>query len=755
VLIGSFRFQGGIQDDNIVKYCVYLATIILTLTAAIALAETSDQSQSDPQQSDQSQSCSQQGDYFEMSLEELMNVEVDSGASLTTTTRRTAPSTVTTITREEIARSGARSMYELFDIYIPNFQSIAHGSKVRHMGLRGIISNRDDKFLLLVNGRVMNEKSDFGVQSERDLPMLSDIHHIDVVRGPGSTLYGPGALAMVINVVTENAMTFQGFETINKLGSIEEFYSSEVKYGKKFTEDSGIYLYYGMAKYLGALMDEAPIIPGGPWETDAESIVGEQFVTGGDELTDPYQDYNSSFRGLGKFKAHGQYTNGGLDIWARFTSGGEYIDFIRTRNKDPWNREGEGYRQGTINGSYKYDFNDDFSIKTDFGFDATEIETENYVWKPKSYRENEYHTKIQANWNVNSRHSVAFGGEWSHDQFGRRHSNDQGGAYHYVMGGCTRKTFDDCQEMPRWSTDMMSVFGEHQFKINDQLTSFLGGRMDYHPFIEKMFSPRASLVYTPTQKDTLKLITARSVRTNTAAEMKLDDMDNQHSDPEILKSLELRYERQQTNNLLLGGGFFYHWHNVIGWSETDGTSPIGKMNTYGFEAEAKYRIKNTMVMVSHGYTKLDKFLLGTGQSTTELTAAPMGYGDDLANWDNNVSKFVVQHNLTEKLNMDGSLICYWGSQGGQDYANYMVYSSGDDAAYYNPGFDESFRPNLFFNLGLGYKFTENLSLRVDGYNLLGIFDPELGKRRIGFNTNYPAAYRELPTAVAVTVTFRF
>jgi outer membrane receptor for ferrienterochelin and colicins len=724
------------------KCCIYLASMILAFTAAIACAEaeTSDR---------------QEDNYFEMSLEDLMNVEVDSGASLTVTTRRTAPGTVTTITREEIARSGARSMYELFDIYITNFQNIAHSSKVRHMGLRGIISNRDDKFLLLVNGRVMNEKTDFGVQSERDLPMLSDIHHIDVVRGPGSTLYGPGALAMVINVVTENALTFQGFEMTNKLGAIEEFYSSEVKYGRKFTEDSGIYLYYGMAKYLGASMDNAPIIPGGPWETDAESIVGEQFVTGGDELTSPYQDYNSSFRDLGKFKAHGQYTNGGLDIWARFTSGGEYIDFIRTRNGDPWNREGEGYRQGTINGSYKYDLTDDFSIRTDFGFDTTEIETENYVWKPKSYRENEYHTKIQANWNINKSHSVAFGGEWSHEQFGRRHSNDQGGAYYYLMGSCTRKAFEDCEEMPRWSTDMMSAFGEYQFKINEQLTSFLGGRIDHHPFVGNMFSPRASLVYMPTQKDTLKLMAARSVRTNTAAEMKLDDMSGQQSEPEILKSIELRYEHQQNSNLLLAGGFFYHWHNVIGWSDTDGSSPIGDMNTYGLEAEAKYHTKNTTIILSHGYTKLDSFVLGDGQTSTELTASPMGYGNDLANWDNHVSKFVVQHNLTEKLNVDSSLICYWGCPGGQDYANYMLYGSGDDAVSYNPGFDEAFRPSLFFNLALGYKFSENLSLRVDGYNLLGIFDQELNKRRVGFNNNYPAEYREQPTAIAVTVTCRF
>ncbi len=112
-------------------------------------------------------------DLFEMSLEELMNVEI-STASLTETTKRKTPMTMTIITRQQILQSGARSLLELLEIYVPNFQWVFTGTKPRHMGLRGIIG-KDDKYLLLVNGRVMNEKTDFGVYSERDLPMLRDI----------------------------------------------------------------------------------------------------------------------------------------------------------------------------------------------------------------------------------------------------------------------------------------------------------------------------------------------------------------------------------------------------------------------------------------------------------------------------------------------------------------------------------------------------------------------------------------------------
>lgn len=152
-----------------------------------------------------------------MPLEQLMEIEVESSASLTKTTRRLTPATVTAITQEEIWSSGARYTDELLDIYIPNFQWIRHPWEYNHAGLRDIIFDRDLKYLLLVNGRVMNEHTHYGALSERDLPTMRDIHHIDVIRGPGSSLYGPGAISMVINIVTENAMSFQGSEVTGRL----------------------------------------------------------------------------------------------------------------------------------------------------------------------------------------------------------------------------------------------------------------------------------------------------------------------------------------------------------------------------------------------------------------------------------------------------------------------------------------------------------------------------------------------------------
>jgi outer membrane cobalamin receptor len=127
----------------------------------------------------------------ELSLEELLQVQIYS-ATLTDTDRRLVPAAVMRITRDQIDSSGARDLDELLEIYVPGFQWM-HKTNGGSIGIRGIISDRNTKHILLVNGRVMNHRGVFGVFSERMLSVLGDIDYVEVVRGRGSAIYGPGA----------------------------------------------------------------------------------------------------------------------------------------------------------------------------------------------------------------------------------------------------------------------------------------------------------------------------------------------------------------------------------------------------------------------------------------------------------------------------------------------------------------------------------------------------------------------------------
>lgn len=754
----------------------------------------------------QPQDSSRQGDLFEMTLEELMEVPVAESGSLTKTTRRKTPATITVITQEDIQASGARYLDEVLDIYVPNYQWIRNPFEFQNAGLRGVISNRDDKYLLLVNGRVMNEKTHYGAFSERDLPMLRDIHHIDVVRGPGSALYGPGAISMVINIVTENAMSFQGTEFTSRLGAVEEFYSWELKHGKKFSDDSGLYVYVGVSDYLGADTGDAPYITGYKYITDADLDYIEEWeeMDEGElesELSESEYAYNrpgtqlhpstlrdnQAYQDKLKYKFFGQYTKEDFDLWVRYTRGG--VTGSSDTNLLFWGyqpnstQSSSGYQQFTIHASNKYEITPELSIDYTFSYDMFDYEQIRYYWFEldnawlpfnAAHSEYEYLAKILANWKPNDSHTVALGIEWSHEAFGRRSPG-----YPHTKATDTEFLDNWAEEdppynieglMPRWSTDLSSIVGEHQWNINEQLTTFIGGRIDWHTYTPSMFSPRAVVVYTPSEKDTIKASFSRSVRVPQASAVKFRKLTSgNNTDPERINAFELRYERQHTKELWFGGSLFSQYQKVV--EPAFGAEQAGKLRTWGAELEAVYKTEKLRLGLSHGFTKLYSFsgnsYFGELISPTIIDRADLdwtdpdtqdfgNFGHDLAAWSDHITKITGQYKFDDDWTLDGSLRIYWHFTGQEDYARFRVLDLwAYSMVYWDETYQRVFGPSMYLNLGLQYKPNENLTVRLDGYNLLGLLDTDLNKRLIGFNDESPADSQAHAPALGISLTYRF
>jgi hypothetical protein len=294
----------------------------------------------------------------------------------------------------------------------------------------------------------------------------------------------------------------------------------------------------------------------------------------------------------------------------------------------------------------------------------------------------------------------------------------------------------------KWLKPAQSLLGEHQWMINDRWTTFLGGRIDDHTYTKNMFSPRATLVFTPTDKDTYKLMWARSVRANYEEQMKLSGEPD--SRPEKLDSIELRYERRHNKNL-----------ELIGWDgSTNQTVPVATQRDWGFELEAAYNTEKTRVAVSHGYMKLYGFNLEPG-AWSYVSAKDFGFGDDLARWSNHINKITAQRKLDEQWRLDGSMRVYWGFPGHKDFSHYVhnAYVNGgwpDTLAA--QGWQRSYRASSYLNLGLQHQRNKNLTFRVDGYYLLGIFNKDFNKRIYGGNN---PLYRSHAPAVAVSMIYKF
>ena len=675
---------------------------------------------------------------FNMSLEELMNIEVASTATLTESKPRLVPATITTISEEEIKASNARSLFELLDIYVPNLQWIRHNWEMDHLGLRGIINDRDDKYLLLVNGRIMNDRTHAGAFSERDLMYMMDIHHIDIIRGPGSGLYGPGAVSMVINIVTHNAETFQGTEITSRLGAVEEFYSTEIRHGRKFNDDDGgLFLYSGIGKYSGASKYDATQISGlsypedatFPWNpSDPGSYLPGEGTNSGDPLVDvDIPRDGRSHRDLPPLKGYLELTRGNWDIWARYTRGGQQFILPESRMAHfpagyadfagfPLEQSSSGYQQATAYFGYNKELTDKLELDLAFSYDLMDFERIAGGDIFDAYREDEYFGKTMLKYNPNNKHKFALGFEISHEEFGFSSPGwpheENAVSFRFSQAGL---------DFNRWSTNLYSIVGEHQWTINDQWTSFIGARVDEHTYTDGMFSPRIALVHTPNDKDTYKFLWSKSIRSNNAEEMRIQAISSGgDSHPEKLDSAEIRYERKHNKKLdLAASGFFHYNLDLIGWSDPDlETDNIGTQKEWGIELEASYHNKKSRISISHGYTKLYDFDLKEGKSTY-ITSEPFGYGDDFANWSNHITKINAEHKLNDKWTVNGSLRAYWRFSGMRDYEKYKndtgTFSTADS------GWEASYRGNFYLNTGLQYIPSRLYPLIFDVIFSLGLY----------------------------------
>ncbi len=156
-------------------------------------------------------------DLSTMSLEELMNISV----SVSTKSKSTideSPSIVTVIDRKTIDKSCAQTLADIIR-FIPGFDyskaSLGWGEPLDEMYSRGVLSDFTQTILILLNGR--NKFNDFTYAS----PFMSTrinvdmIERIEIIRGPGSALYGGNAFAAVINIITRDVDANQ--ETVFEL----------------------------------------------------------------------------------------------------------------------------------------------------------------------------------------------------------------------------------------------------------------------------------------------------------------------------------------------------------------------------------------------------------------------------------------------------------------------------------------------------------------------------------------------------------
>lgn len=154
-----------------------------------------------------------------LSIDELMEVEVISAGKKPQPRDRTAAA-IFVVTQEDIRRSGATTLVEALRM-VPGVHVARGASDDWAVGIRGFTSRLSRSMLVLIDGRSVYTPLFAGVYWQVQDTLLEDVERIEVIRGPGGTLWGSNAVNGVVNVITKSAADTHGQLVVGGGGSEE------------------------------------------------------------------------------------------------------------------------------------------------------------------------------------------------------------------------------------------------------------------------------------------------------------------------------------------------------------------------------------------------------------------------------------------------------------------------------------------------------------------------------------------------------
>jgi outer membrane receptor protein involved in Fe transport len=605
-----------------------------------------------------------------MSLTDLLNITTTAGTLTGTTVSRT-PVAVTTITAAEIELTPARNLYDLIEIYVPGAFVMNHNDDY-HPGIRGIISDRNLKFLLLVNGRNMNQKGHAGATAELDNWDLSDIAQVEVIRGPGSVTYGPGAILGVINITTKDAQTGQTQAAFRYVAPYESSGVS-VSAGRR----SGSLEVYGAASVVRTT-GIAPDFYAGD-KSDNVGYVGRSFPA-----TSPYylesQRYFSDYLDNPQIKLHLDIkTADGWDFWARYTTSGMPTPRsgagAASRQADATGTlldfKGFNDRRLTLTGANQHTFGSLLTLKSvlswsleDFNqFESIIDKSELSSLKNNKIRfaESEIFARLLGVIRHTDRISTAVGVEYSHQFFGPGAGStpDTGfkmGDSSDIVSAPTSHTVDASGMLiggngsttpiyagSGWSTDTISALAEANLELHPLLGLIVSGRVDKNTYSKVLLSPRLVVLSQVGRGTVLKAIVQQSQRMNTAEQLYVQHLSGSTADPETLTGGELALSTSPSDHLHFEGSAFYNQVNVLAWNGKNATIPVGKLDVAGGEVEGRYSAPGVTVGLNQSYVQQLRWRLAADQ-----TGSGISYSDFNRNVDSMAN--VVLHGVGNHLN---------------------------------------------------------------------------------------------------------
>ncbi len=509
-----------------------------------------------------------------LSIEELMQTRITS-VSKKSEELFSAAAAVTVITQQDIQRSGVHSIPEALRL-VPGLQVAQIDGSRYAIGARGFNEFFANKLLVLIDGRSIYTPLFSGVNWNSEDTLIEDIDRIEVIRGPGATVWGANAVNGVINIITKHSEQTQGAMISTVIGSHDQPLAS-ARYGGRI-DDYSTYRIFAKGFQRESFVNTNGQDANDSWESLRTGFRVDHNHTDNDALSLQAEIYDN------EAEATGDITGFSLIEGTEFLSGGHVLA----------NWEHQLHNTSTLDIQLYYDHTQrDFVIAEEIR-DTIDIEFKHH-------------------WNPPGAHDIVWG-------TGYRCTEDD-------IEGTIPISFTPSSR----ADELWSAFVQDDINIiKDKVWVTLGSKFEHNDYSDFEVQPSIRLRYKPTDKQIIWAAVSHAVRTPSRSDHDLvanlgtvdvpggfpvmtQMLGDERFDSEKLIAYEVGYRLHPNERLSLDLATYYNVYEDIRSLNPDPTRPwiisFGNStggNTYGYELQATWQAtRNLKVFAAYTFLNMD------------------------------------------------------------------------------------------------------------------------------------------------------
>ncbi len=536
---------------------------------------------------------------LDLSLEDLLHIQVVTASRATETLTRST-SVMSVITAKDIERSGFRTVYDIL-ARVPGFFPSTQATW-KLVGTRGLVADGNDHILLLVDGHAQNSIIAHGFQQQDQMPALEKVERIEIIRGPGSVLWGTSAAHAIINIVTKDEVeNAQALEATTGYGGADGLWTANLLKNLRMGDAKGI---------LSASV----------WQADGYN------ATAGPNVEFPWGAASNLWPRL---DAQGA----GFEIYLKLKQGDNQQILARVAQTsvpypwDSWSYDPAGgvrpgadlrMRKAYLNYQNAQTYTDRLKVHYTLYGDMLlqnrfpDLEPSGGLpqvadtrWiEDQSREELAIGAEATATYQVSAAQTLRFGAKYIHTIAGpnRGFRFDTGTNLPTVPGNGEEQV--PVVDIPSGNDNNIAPYAEHRITFNDRKTDvFAGLRADYNDWRERrtVVLPRAGIIHTLSDAVTAKYVfNTGYLRPNAAyaksggrfyrSPSKTIEAVNVVDRSEQVRSHDVQVTWGRERNYLVGTIFRMDVDNYISWeTKLDlGYRNMGEVYSYGGEVEGRY-----------------------------------------------------------------------------------------------------------------------------------------------------------------------